>query len=742
MASNTNWIIGQGENLIEKISLKTGGGDKAYPYEYEDAVERLEDEIEYSVSQINQLPSLACPNDEAVLALTLHPSFLAKTYHPTSLLKTLGLRQVGSRETRIRPGRHPSAKKANKKLVAAELFIAGPRSNIELLCPDKHPTQTQAFQDDFRKIEAIRSLGSERLKSHQLSGRNIPLEVVLHFGQHTSNTNLDTIAAFERWCDSILPKFSIEHTQIVGGLAFLGLRANAEYLEHLTKFSFLRLIRRMPRLTFRDFPSEEATSENLIDLSKINPTGSSQRVAILDGGLDEKHPFNNLVTVREPSGIGSPSPFALAHGAKVTSAALFGSIDNPTSLPTCFSNIDHWRVYDEGDKDFDLMKVLDRVTTVLTQNRYDIACLSIGPDEALLDDDVHAWTSRLDQISANGQTLIIAAAGNNGEEDASLGLNRIQPSADGVNVLAVGSKDSVDNNWRRCSYSAVGPGRSPGLVKPDILAFGGTKNQPFIVINGQSQLSSTAGTSYSAPSAARIAAGLASTFSDQITPTALKALLIHHASENGHNQIEVGWGSIPNDITALMTCKDNEATVIYQGFLEPTRHMRFPLPMPNDGFRNKVSIKATFVVSTPVDPEDAINYTRTGVGISFRPSTVGHPGFHSNGNERSTHEPRTFFGKSQIFKTEQELRDDAARWETVRKRIQNFRAKTLNRPVFDIEHLARQNGRSATRSNSIPYALIATIQEIKNNDLYNSIIRTYGNRLKALEPRIEITAKI
>ena len=42
-----------------------------------------------------------------------------------------------------------------------------------------------------------------------------------------------------------------------------------------------------------------------------------------------------------------------------------------------------------------------------------------------------------------------------------------------MNALAVGAADDTGTGWARAPYSAIGPGRSPGVVKPDLMAFGG-----------------------------------------------------------------------------------------------------------------------------------------------------------------------------------------------------------------------------------------------------------------------------
>ena len=105
MADPINYLIGRGETLVQPISLASGGGEKAHPYSFDEAFARLKPELDSLKSAVDALPSLACPNDEAVVSLTLHPSYLAKSYHPTRLLNGLGLRQVGSRESRVMPER-------------------------------------------------------------------------------------------------------------------------------------------------------------------------------------------------------------------------------------------------------------------------------------------------------------------------------------------------------------------------------------------------------------------------------------------------------------------------------------------------------------------------------------------------------------------------------------------------------------------------------------------------------------
>ncbi len=741
MASPINYLIGRGETLVQPISLKSGGGEKAHPYTFDEAFSRLSPEMNIVQAAVEDLPRLACPNDEAVISLTLHPSYLAKSYHPTRLLNGLGLRQVGSRERRVMPSKWTQKEAPSQPLVAPELFVAGSRRRLASLSRLVLAAEP-GVQDDFRRIEHINAMGTDRIGRIAGDDAMPPLEVVLH--ADTSEVwGDDVLRGFYEWCRELGISADFSRRQQVGGLAFLGFHASREAVGAMARFSFLRTVRRMAQLSFRDIEMRATSTAATFPIAFSNdlPVDTELRAAVFDGGLPSDHPFPACVVCKDAPGIGRPTAMGLRHGVQVTSAMLYGPLaagDEPTRP---YSNIDHWRVLDSDGDDFELMTTLDRIMDILEQNSYEVVNLSIGPDEALIDDDVHVWTSRLDQFAASGKTLVVSAAGNNGDLDLEAGLCRIQPASDGVNVLAVGAACQSGVGWSRAEYSARGPGRSPGLVKPDILAFGGSEEELFFAADGAGIARGVTGTSFAAPAAARLGLGLRALFGTQLSPVALKALLVHHAECGEHAQIDVGWGRLPKLLDDIATCRPGEATVVYQGILEPSRYRRFLLPVPTDGFGAKVSLRATFVTATGVDPEDAINYTRTGVGIAFRPKTVGHPGYtkiKGEYKERSVHEAKGFFGKSALFETEQVLRDDAQRWEAVLKAAHTYNPTTLDQPVFDIEHLARANGQAAPRSEGVQYALIVTVSERGSNDLYNRIIRSYAGRLQAMRPQVDI----
>ncbi|EJB03863.1 hypothetical protein Rleg9DRAFT_2707 [Rhizobium leguminosarum bv. trifolii WSM597] len=82
MATTPRYLIGGGEKLsVEVARPPRGFGDKAHPYTFSEAVERLSPQLENVKNELRSLPSLACPNGETVVGITLHPTYLAKSYY-------------------------------------------------------------------------------------------------------------------------------------------------------------------------------------------------------------------------------------------------------------------------------------------------------------------------------------------------------------------------------------------------------------------------------------------------------------------------------------------------------------------------------------------------------------------------------------------------------------------------------------------------------------------------------------
>ena len=384
----------------------------------------------------------------------------------------------------------------------------------------------------------------------------------------------------------------------------------------------------------------------------------------------------------------------------------------------------------------------NRMEAELQKPAYDPARIelahSLGPELPVDDSEVHAWTSVIDSHLSDGRTFMTVAAGNNGEADKENRLDRVQVPSDCVNAIAVGSANNVGDVWDRAPYSATGPGRSPGIIKPDVMAFGGDGGKYFHVLapGAHPALVPQLGTSFAAPYLLRSAVGIRSILGDDLSPLAIKALLIHAAHQtDDHCPWGTGWGKPPEDIMHIITCGPGVARVVYQGQLKPGKFLRAPLPLPPDGLKGKINLAATFCFASPTDPQDAASYTRAGLGITFRPKSTKQKAGAQNPK------PMTFFSCKK-FATEQEQRSDQGKWETVLHNSQNMRASSLEGPAFDIHYNAREGGASTRNADVIPYALILTVTAPKCPDIYNDILRAYSHALINIQPKINISVRV
>lgn len=752
--ASPRYLIGQGEKLSEEIARPPRGmGDKAHPYSFIEARKRLEQQWKSTAQAINALPRLACPNGEAALEVTLHPSYLAKSYYPGELIRELGLHHLGSRAVHITPTKVVAARAegSGKAQPAPVLYLAGDAEKLVRfsdVAGQWSPIDPKV-QDAFRRIETVTVPGRDRLKafSDRFKDRDtIPLEVVLHNPEEIANN--EVVRTFWAFMKSLDVKCDLQRQRQVGGLAFLPIIAPQDRLDDVLNFSFLRALREAPRIVpFDPFPRSFGR-EFPVTLASDEAAAPDLSVAIFDGGLPDSHGLDKWVNLHDAPGVGAPLPEAQKHGLAVTSAFLFGPLTEGQPVTQPYANVDHWRIYGAEDdtNDFEAFDILDRIEDVLSSRRYDFINISLGPDYAIDDDDVSPWTARLDQILASGETVATIACGNNGQRDQASGLHRVQPPSDGVNMLAVGASDTFGAGWKRAIYSACGPGRSPGYVKPDFVTFGGSHGTPFLTISSVSPLSAsgTMGTSFAAPVAMRSGAGIRAQFSEPLWAPAVKALLIHHANGDDDNRAETGWGFLSHGLGDLVLCDDYEAHILYQRLMPTTGAVRLFLPVP-DGLTGMVEIKATFSFYCEVDPEDAINYTRGGLDIQFRPDTTTIPPPYYKGTKLITPSvpaSDSFFTSKNFYASEHLRRDDAQKWETTLSRVKSKRASSLKEPAFDVSYVAREHGHGGRRPANLKFALALTLKNRSAKDLYDRVIVSSGNRLQPMRPRAGVQVPI
>ncbi|WP_158332633.1 S8 family peptidase [Bifidobacterium coryneforme] len=667
----------------------------------------------------------------------LHPKYIAKSYQPTDLFDSFSMRLLGSRPCRIVTQDRP-----DESHISTSLLIAGKRHSFVDLLTDLQKKATvdksEALASVIR-IEEIRSFDAVD-KIHTAVGNDDWYELVLHKFDRTyapNNTQgLHTLAGELEV--EIKDKLIFEANNLV----FYPVHGAKKGVEQLAKYSTIRAIRPMPKLrmepmgdTLRSFP----TSVQLPLFQKSNNRGPA--IIVLDGGLPDDCPINDWV---ERYSLSNPDAdnvddFA-SHGLAVCSALLFGNIRGvPEPLHTQISVA---RVIDSSCKEDDplsLYKALANIKSELETGAYDFANLSLGPELPIEDDDVSAWTAVLDSLLVTGECLVTVAVGNNGERDQNSGNARIMIPSDCVNAMSVGAATSEEDEWDRAPYSAIGPGRSPGIVKPDVVAFGGVKGHEFHVLTpGRSpHVGSIMGTSFAAPLALRKAVQVYEAGEGSLLPLTTKALLIHTAEPHEtKDKDETGWGRISSNVENIVTTNNGEATIVYQGHLNPGKYLRARIPIPQQvsQISEKVEISATFAFSCPVDPQSPDVYTRAGLTPTFRPKTS----LTGTGTHPSSQAFFTSRDTSTLYPTEEQQRKDQGKWETVRHSSIRKLGTSLSNPVFDVHYISRKSGGVAKNAEPIPYSLIITLKAPKISNLSELILNEY-QQLIELKPTIDVS---
>lgn len=738
MANTPRYLIGKGELLTFSIDApKKGAGEKKHPYTLEEAKASLIPQLEQANAVFSQLPNGACPDDQAVARITLHPAYIAKSYFPRVLLQQAGLVSVGSRNRRIRP-RKVVAKTASVEADTTELFVAGTRSALRRLVRQvRLLTADMPAAKEFAQIESIEPMtASDRLRSGWEGAAKDVFEVGLHIPPGDS-ANL-VRAQFSEYAQECGFRVDDRFDFKAGRLLFVPVEGPQSQLAKLALFTLIRVVRPMPRLRSARPIFRSSKLPVAYELPSAEPLSREPKVAVLDGGLPEEHVLGGFVRryfLADEEAVEVPE--YTEHGLAVTSALLFGPIEPGQRAERPYAPVDHHRVLDaksDEEDPYELYRTLGHIEAILLSQNYQFINLSLGPDLCVEDSDVHAWTAVIDHILSDGSTLVSVAVGNNGESDKALGLNRIQVPADCVNALCVGAVNHMGANWSRATYSACGPGRSPGRRKPDVVAFGGSPKEYFHVVapGKRRNLATQLGTSFAAPLALRSAVGIRAILGGDVHPLTIKALLVHSAEAGSTEDAEeIGWGRVPSDLNSIITCGDGVARIIYQGELTPGKYLRAPVPLPPGGLQGKVDVTATFCYATPVDPQDASAYTKAGLDITFRPDITRF-------KPKAKHPNSYSFFPSNEWRTEAEMRNDLGKWETLLHAGHTFKGASLNGSVFDVHYNARDGGASAGNgATKIRYALVVTVRAPKHLDLYQEILQAHA-KLEALEPQVSL----
>lgn len=293
MAGQRNYLLGYGERLTTRVELSGGGGPKAAPYGFEEARNRLAPMVQRVASALAELPAKACPDEQAVAALTLHPEYYAKSHFPSSVLRTANLRAVGSRPCMLTPDRC-SREREPEETVTTEYFVAGERSSFSRLAGQLGNWRADsAGSSQLAAIERVSVPDAAgRIRRMEERDGHVPLELVVHASEHTQDRFI--LRGLQEYLRAMGLALDLERTFFSGNLCFLRLRAEHRQLVEIARFSFLRVLREMPKLRLDALPLPRASrSSSVVSWPSRDVLDPNLRVAVLDGGLLAMSPLRS-----------------------------------------------------------------------------------------------------------------------------------------------------------------------------------------------------------------------------------------------------------------------------------------------------------------------------------------------------------------------------------------------------------------------------------------------------------------
>lgn len=729
-----NFMLGYGERLTEPMSPPPSMMNKPSPYTFQESVARLQPKLQSTAARLAELPAAARPAGKTVAAVTLHPSYVAKSYYPKALFDALHLEQIGSKLTYVRPEKW-TRQGAPEEVRSTTIFVEGELSTFTGLSAKLQELDASSTAgQDLVKIESVAPINDiDRIKGVAATVADTELEIVLHIGGRRENARI--LNGFKAYAEEIGLEVNLGSRLQRDGICFIGVKASGAKARELAKFSYLRALRVMPHMRpiLRSTPG--------LSFQALLPSGTpvdpGVRVAVFDGGVPAGTAIEAWIRRFDADGVGAADHEMQGHGVAVTGALLLGPLQSGIAPPTPYCYVDHYRVLD-GEGEEDELTVIKRIVKVIEANNYSYVNLSLGPDIPIDDDDINPWTAVLDPLFYEKQILATIATGNDGEKDEASGNARIQPPSDAANGLAVGAADRTADNWSRASYSSFGPGRAPGIIKPDVLCFGGSPAEPFQLmgLSGLNTVQAT-GTSFASPLALRTALGIRAYFGEVLSPVALKALLVHSAQlPDGLETKHCGWGRVPLDFRDIVATTGDTVRVVYQGTLSPAEWMNVPVPLPSGTLQGMVRVNATICYFSDTDPEDPVNYTKAGIEVRFRP----HADKRKGGSGQQYPDSKSFFKKgtfNELF--DDDLNHNAHFWETTLSESLNMRATSLHEPVFNLHYNARDGGaRADSGASPIKYAMVVTVSAPRNSDLYSRTVSRYRTQLEPLQPVLRI----
>ncbi len=741
-------ILGNGEALTSAVERKYGGNAAPPPKTYDQARHDLFQYIDLLKEQYVEIPPELRFGDEFFYCLRVHPEALAKSFDMSSFIGNVsGIERIGTRAWNVESTQithtdrlKNKIKKGQNEFVGKTIFIRSHVSALDRMKALLDESQTNlpmSFMADVCRLENLDLLKSdERVMGFTDDWKTGKVEIVLH---PSRDNQLNLVEHFKALLDASGEDAGTVKSRVYpSNLAFISLDATKTILDVIDDYNPMRAIRPLEMSSFpvvRDIGDSAISAPLPPEISEK----SSIKVGIFDGGIKVDHPLLSPYS-NESSNLSvssAPEIQAVAHGTAVAGAVLYGSLNQHKqgeSLPAPNVSVESFRVFPLEDAlDIDLYEAIDLIEEVVpARSDIDVYNLSFGPRGPILDDNISRFSYSLDNLAHMHNVLFVVACGNDG--DCASPNDRIQSPADMVNGLGVGAH--ADNE--KAPYSCCGPGREGAKTKPDVLAFGGTDNNPIHLLSvDQNRRLLSQGTSFSAPIVSGIAAQLIG-MADRVSPLLARSLIIHNANHpDGLRCFDYGYGCICDDVDTYLNCSEKTATILYQGAIDPTRNIKLPIPIPEAvELSGLVTLQWTIAIESAVNDLDTLEYTSHCIEESFHPNSdvyrftdpISQKGRYVNiveDQELARKLADEGWGISSLPKsdsgghkgTEETLRKKNLKWDTIIRNSVRKQAKSLHNPMLVLHAMSRNGVMDQVRFG----AVVSISAPSYSGDIYNDI---------------------
>jgi hypothetical protein len=557
------------------------------------------------------------------------------------------------------------------------------------------------------------------------------------------------------------------------GLQFVPLTLPAHAIDDALRFAQLRVMRPVPGIRPPGSPSGLGSAPEMTPATRVR---AERRIAVFDGGVDLSIPgLAGYVSDEDLTG-GTPIlPEYSAHGTAVCSAALYGHLAEGEHPTVPHAMVDHFRVWPppaDQRHDADLAWVLSCIERVVARGDHRLVVISLAPDLSVEDYEPHAWTVKLDRLSATHDVLFIVAAGNTG--DLAPGVDRLLIPADAVNALSVGACTGPSGTVVRADYSSRGPGRPGGRTAPHGVQFGGElPGAPFRALASSGTLAGHEGTSFAAPLVARGLAELEIEIGNRGDANLLRTLAVHHADPPSNNQqqdagsttSEVGYGRLRTSYAEHLEHAENAVTIVTQGTIRRREQLTIPFAIPAEVFTDhptrNFQVRWTLGFLGPVEPANTADYSCGGLRVVFRPHAErytfsppdGQPGqpleldrtvdlsMIENLVDRQgwRMSKRPVSSEKTGYAPEVLKRSRDGKWETIVRMKRGMQGRSLLDPSVDIHMLGREAGNLADIED-LRFAFVLSVEGPAGCDLYQRTL-AHAPALVPLTTAVPVTVR-